>query len=77
MRRIIAGMISSASLTAFSSAAGLSDLRPVAPARPLAAQGRPGAAAVPMRPGAPGAGSGAGAPPVSLLPRGSLLDLSV
>ena len=75
MRRIIAGMISSASLTAFSSAAGLSDLRPVAPARPLAAQGRPGAAAVSPPPGAPGAGSGA--PPVSLLPRGSLLDLSV
>jgi len=72
MRRIIAGMISSASLTAFSSAAGLADLRPVAPARPLAAQGRPGAAAVPPPPGA-----GSGAPPVSLLPRGSLLDLSV
>ena len=75
MRRIIAGMISSASLTAFSSAAGRSDLRPVTPARPLAAQGRPGGAAVPPLPGAPGSGSGA--PPVSLLPRGSLLDLSV
>lgn len=75
MRRIIAGMISSASLTAFSSAAGLSDLRPVPPARPLAAQPRPGEAGAPVRPSLPGAGSGA--PPVSLLPRGSLLDLSV
>lgn len=75
MRRIFPGMISSASLTAFSSAAGVSDLRPVPPARPLAAQGRPGDAAVPARPGASSATSGA--PPVSLLPRGSLLDLSV
>jgi hypothetical protein len=75
MRRIIAGMISSASLAAFSSAAGLSDLRPVPGVSPPGAPQRPGLSVAPAAPASGGQASGAA--PIKLTPRGSLLDLSV
>lgn len=72
----MAVMISSASLTAFSSAAGFSDLRPLTAGRPLGTQMRPGGlSAIPAEPGA--SVQGDVGQPARLLPRGSLLDLSV